>query len=481
MKVLTRDLVRKSEENAVNCGDFSFLKLMETAGNNAAKIILNNYDVKNKKVAVFCGNGNNGGDGFVIAKNLINAGADISVYLPLGTPKTESALHYFSLLPQNVIKTDINDNFDFIIDAIFGIGLCRNLSDDVVNLINTLNKQSATKIAVDIPTGIDCDNGKVLGAAFNANLTITFIAPKPCFYLPHAADYCGKVLVCDISVTPLESQIKLLEAPVLPKRPKNSHKGTFGTALLICGSYGMAGAAILATRAALKSGVGIAKCLIPKSIYSILTTAVPEAVCLPSRQTLKGTLCPCINFKNALIKTNAVLFGCGLKDNGATLTLLKKLIKNANCPLVIDADGINALSRRIDLLQKANASIILTPHPAEMARLLKTDVKTVELNRFEIAQKFALKHNCILVLKGANTLIATEKGEVFVNTLGNSGMATGGSGDVLAGIIVSLLAQGLSPADAAKAAVYLHSFAADNAAQEIGEAALLPSDVIEAL
>ena len=481
MNVLTRDLIKKSEENAVNCGDFSFIKLMDIAGTKAADVILKHYDVKNKKVLVLCGNGNNGGDGFVIANKLMQNGADVSVFLPLGTPKTESALYYFSLLPQNIVCDNLSGEFDFIIDAIFGIGLCRSLDEDLISLINKINNMSGVKIAVDIPSGINCDNGEVLGNAFKSDLTITFIAPKPCFYLLTCADYYKTLEIVDIGVTPLESDVKLLSAPTLPERPKISHKGTFGTALLICGSYGMAGAAILATRAALKSGVGIAKCLIPKSIYKILTVAVPEAVCLPKISTLKGGLSAFVNIKSALQKTSAVLFGCGLSNTVHTKMLLKKLIKSNSCPLIIDADGINALAGCIQLLKKANAPIILTPHPAEMARLIKSDVKTVEANRITIARNFAKQYNCILVLKGANTLITDPSGKVYFNTLGNSGMATGGSGDVLSGIIVSLLAQGLPPIEAANAAVYLHSLAADKAAKITGEAGLLPSDIIEAL
>ncbi len=481
MNVLTRDLIRKSEENAVNCGDFSFLKLMEIAGSKAADVILKHYDVKNKRVLVLCGNGNNGGDGFVIANKLLQNGADVSVFLPLGAPKTESAAYYFSLLPQNIVCNNLLSEFDLIIDAIFGIGLCRPLNEELSQLIDKINNWGGIKIAVDIPSGISCDSGEALGKAFKSDLTITFIAPKPCFYLPPAADYYKTLEVVDIGVTPLESNIKLLTAPTLPERPKSSHKGTFGTALLVCGSYGMAGAAILATRAALKSGVGIAKCLIPKSIYKILTVAVPEAVYLPKTNTLKGGLSAFINIKPALQKTSAVLFGCGLSNTKHTKILLQKLIKNANCPIVIDADGINALACCIDLLKKANAPIILTPHPAEMARLIKSDVKTVEANRITIATDFAKQYNCILVLKGANTIVADPSGEIYFNTLGNSGMATGGSGDVLSGITVSLLAQGLTPVEAAKAAIYLHSLAADKAAKITGEAALLPSDIIEAL
>ncbi len=471
MKVLTRDLIRKSEENAVNRGDFSFLKLMENAGSSAADLIIENYDIKNKKIAVLCGNGNNGGDGFVIANRLLSNGGDVKVFLPLGSPKTETALHYFSLLPKGIIFNDFSGEFDIIIDAVFGIGLCRELDKNLKSLIAKINKKTAIKIAVDIPSGIACDSGKILGEAFKADLTITFIALKPCFLLPTSSDFCGRVRVCDIGIEPENSDFNTIDTPVLPKRPKNSHKGTFGTALLICGSYGMAGAAILAARAALRSGLGIAKCLMPKSVYPILTVALPEAVCIPSF----------LKFKKAIAKTDSALIGCGMGNNRHTFKILQRLIKNYNKPIIIDADGINALSRRIDLLKKAKSPIILTPHPAEMARLLKCETKSIEENRIETALSFAKEFNCILVLKGTNTVIASPDGRLFFNTLGNSGMATGGSGDVLAGITVSLSAQGLSPLDAAKTAVYLHSLAADKAAKIKGEAALIPSDIIESL
>lgn len=481
MYVLTRDLIRKSEENAVKSGDFSFTDLMMIAGKKATEIIKSKYDFIGKKVAVVCGNGNNGGDGFVIANELLKLGAAVSVFLPLGEPKTDDAKYYFSFLPKDIIYNEFSGEFDYIIDAIFGIGLCRELSEDLVNLIERINKLEAIRISIDIPSGMDSDNGKVLGAAIKADFAVTFIAMKPCFYLPNALNYCGELAVADIGVKPLESDFAILEAPNLPSRPKNSHKGTFGTALLVCGSYGMAGAAILATRACLKSGVGIAKCFIPKTIYPILTSAVPEAVCIPAKASLKGGLSRFVDFKTALLKTDAVLFGPGLSNNKNTLNALEKLIKNCNVPLIIDADGINALAGSIELLKKANAPIILTPHPAEMARLIKKDVKFVEENRISVALEFAREYNCILVLKGVNTIIASSEGQIWFNILGNNGMATGGSGDVLAGIIVSLLAQGVTPLEAAKAGVYLHSLSADNAVLTTGEAGLLPSDMIEAL
>ena len=480
MKVLTKDLIKVSEENAVHSGSFSFLELMKTAGDTASEIICKNYNIKNKKIAVICGNGNNGGDGFVIAENLKQKGATVTVITPLGEPLTDSAKHYFSLLSTNKSDT-FQDVYDIIIDAVFGIGLNRKINTELVGLFEKINRSNATKISIDIPSGIECDTGKILGSCIKSDLCITFISLKPCFMLPPATDYCEKVIVADIGVKPIDFAYQTIELPAFPKRKHNSHKGTFGTALLLCGSYGMLGAAILSARACLRSGVGIVKCVIAKSIYNAFTCSVPEAVCIPSRQTLNGTLQSNINIKKITEKVSAILIGCGLGNNRHTRKLVKKIVLHSKVPLVIDADGINALSTNINILKKTNAPIILTPHPAEMTRLTGLTITEIEADRVKIATEFSKKFNCYLVLKGANTIVASPNGQIFFNMCGNSGLATGGSGDVLAGIIVSLLAQGLPVLDAVKSAVYIHSHTADKVCAKKGERALLPSDIIEAL
>ncbi len=481
MDVLLKEQIKLSEENAVQSGSFSFLELMKKAGDAATEIICENTYIKNKKIAVVCGNGNNGGDGFVIAQNLKNMGVSVSVILPLGMPTTDSAKHYFSLLSDINVINSLEEDYDIIIDALFGIGLNRTLSKEIIELIEKINMQKAYRIAIDIPSGIECNSGKILGACVNADLTVTFIALKPCFMLPLATDFIGKTIVADIGVRSLDHAYQTIEEPVFSKRKANSHKGTFGTAALICGSYGMAGAAILSARACLRSGVGIAKCIIPKSIYKILTSSVPEAVCVIAKQTRKGTFKASLDLEKCLEKSTAVLIGCGIGNNIQTQKLVAKLIKNTKIPTVIDADGINALVLNINVLKNTNAPIILTPHPAEMARLCGKTVSEVEQNRVKIASDFAKEYNCLVALKGANTLIATPEGAIYFNTCGNPGLATGGSGDVLAGIIVSYLAQGLKPLEALKTAIYIHSATADKIAQIKGERALLPSDIIEAL
>lgn len=481
MKVLTKTLIKSVEENAVKSGIFSYVELMKNAGDKATQIINSNYDLKGKKIAVICGNGNNGGDGFVIADNLKKSGFNVSVVTPLGEPTTETAKFYYEKLSDIEISNQLNGDYDVLIDALFGIGLNRPLDSEVLNLIEKINSYNAIRIAIDIPSGISCDTGKVLGKCVNADLTVTFIAHKPCFMLPPATDYCGNVVVADIGILPQEYSYKTIQKPIFEKRKHNSHKGTFGTALMFCGSYGMLGAAILSAKACLRSGVGIAKCVLCDSIYKAFTVAVPEAVCVPIKQTKDGSLHSKINLKEVTQKATAILFGCGVKNNKYTKNLLKKIIKETNIPLVIDADGINALSENIKLLKKPNAPIILTPHPAEMARLCGTTTSQVESDRINTAINFVKEHNCYLVLKGANTIVCGPDLQVFFNMNGNPGLATGGSGDVLAGIIVSYLAQGMPIMDALKAAVFIHGESADNKANILSEAALLPSDIIEAL
>lgn len=482
MLVLSKEQIKISEQNAVNSGVFSYIDLMYKAGFAVTEKLANTYRIKDKTVTIICGNGNNGGDGFVIARTLKDLGAKVSLMLPLGLPVTDTATYYYEKCQNITVLEKLPEKCDFVIDALFGIGLNRTLSPEIVALINQANRVNATRIAVDIPSGIEADSGRLLGAAFDADLTVTFITLKPCFLLPPASDYCGTVTVADIGVRPNDFTFKTIEEPIFPKRRHNSHKGTFGTAALICGSYGMAGAAILAGRACLRSGVGIAKCALCDSIYTPFTKALPEAVCVPLKTDNDG----CIDHSNLdlsafLEKCNAVLLGCGCKNSDSTKKILENLIENVKIPTVIDADGLNALSENIELLRKGKAPIILTPHPAEMARLTGKTVAEVEETRVETAKNFAEEYGVILVLKGANTIVASKKGEIFFNTTGNTGMATAGSGDVLAGVTVSLLAQGFEPFEAAKAAVYLHGAAGDRAASLTGERGLIASDIVEAL
>ena len=479
MRVLTEGLIRVSEEDAVNSGAFSFRELMYRAGKSAADIIMRRFSVYGKKVAVLCGKGNNGGDGFVIADILNQNGADVTVITPMGLPATENAKYYYDRLNAAVFgnETDIEKS-DLIIDALFGIGLNRAPSETVEKIINIANAAPCPRVSVDIPSGVMTDNGIVPGEAIYADLTVTFIALKPCFLLPPGSDYCGEVTVADIGVTPSVYEYETIEKPSFEKRRHNSHKGTFGTAVTFCGSY----AAVLAAKGALRSGVGILKAVLCESIYVPFTVSVPEAVCVPVKPNAAGRFNPDnIDIPALLSSCNAVLIGCGMGNDEDTNRLTREIILNTNVPTVIDADGINTVACCIDIIKKCKAPVILTPHPGEMARLCGVTAREIESDRVKYARDFAEKYGCILVLKGANTVVAAPDGEITFNTTGNPGMSTGGSGDVLAGITVSLLAQGLEPLAASKAAVYLHGEAGDKAAKKRGERAMLPTDLTEEL
>lgn len=277
--------------------------------------------------------------------------------------------------------------------------------------------------------------------------------------------------------------ITVIKAPVLEKRAENAHKGTFGTALLINGSYGMAGAAILSARSCLRSGIGIAKMCVPDKIYPIIAAAVPEAVALPvtSSECGRFSFTDADKILNSLNGINCIVFGCGIGQSDDNAKILELLIKNAKCPLIIDADGINLLSSHINIIRQANAPVILTPHPGEMSRLCGRAVSEIEQSRVSTAKDFAKEHNVYLVLKGSGTVAATPDGRVFINKTGNPGMATGGSGDTLTGIMAALISRDSDITRAVTNAVYIHGKAGDMAAERLSETSVLPSDLIDEL
>ncbi len=481
MKVLLSNQVRAAEDIAVKNGNFSYADLMLSAGNTATKVITNRFNVVGKNILIICGCGNNGGDGLVIASNLKKQGAQVSLLAPIGFPSTDTALLFKEGVADIKLLNDFTGDFDIIIDALFGIGLNRFLSEKLSELIRKINEYNCTKIAIDIPSGLFCDGGEVL-CAFRADLTLTFSCYKLCQLLPQTSEYCGETVVLDIGLPISDYAYLTIDKPQKVKRPRISHKGTFGTALLICGSYGMCGAQILSARAALRSGVGILKALVCDKNYSAFTAAVPEAVTIPTQTTECGAIEIYDHVLiNAIASSTALLVGCGLGRNEYAKNLIIRSLKQTQIPVVIDADGINALQGCIDIIRKINAPVILTPHPAEMARLCNTTTEKIEAGRVKYAKKFAVENNCYLLLKGAHTIVATPNGRIFFNTTGNDALATGGSGDVLSGMIVSRLAQGYAPLDAVLNSVWLHGAVADELSKTIPTRAILPTDIIEGL
>lgn len=483
MKILNLSNIRAAEESAVKSGAFSYVALMKNAGEEAVKILKSRYAFEGKRVAVFCGKGNNGGDGLVIASRLSRLGTDVDLCFPFGMPATDTAASFFDDIKGINIASEIIDNYDFVIDALFGIGLDRELEGNAAEVIDKMNMLKGVKIAIDIPSGVPCDASFTPKKAFMADFTVTFIALKPCFVLPQTSLYCGEFEVADIGAKIGEYSYLTIEKPEIVKRNKNTHKGSFGTALTLCGSFGMCGASVLAAKSALRSGVGLLKAFVCDKNYTAFTVSVPEAVTLPVPTDINGV--PVIDEKTLIDNlkgADSLLLGCGLGLSDTAVKLIKKVALTVeNIPLVIDADGINAVARDINIIRKIKAPVIFTPHPKEMARLCHTTVSDVENNRIKYAKNFAKDYSCIVVLKGANTIVAAPDGRVFFNLTGNAGLATGGSGDVLSGMIVSYLAQGVSPLQSALNAVYLHGLAGDMAAEKISKRALLPSDIIEEL
>lgn len=492
MYIVDKTVMARAEQLANDSGR-DYFTLMTSAGTACAQFIAQDRQVRDKTVLILCGKGNNGGDGFVIAKELSLMGARVTVALTHGEPTGGIAKKAFDGMPKDVSVTDIkkvlnilkNKKFDIVIDAVFGTGYNGKKPDE--ELQSVFKAVPFVDYSIDLPSLIACDTGEGWQYAPYTKNTLTFAALKFCHILPHSTDKCGKVTVLDIGITEemLKSagaKVTEISKPVFNPRAKTSCKNNFGTALSVCGSYGMPGASVIAAKAALRSGVGVLKLACIKENYTACAASVPEAVLIPlnSQGTTYSATELCI-LKENLASADALLIGCGLGKSEDAKQIVRELLINSKVPVVLDADGINLIAESIELLKEIKVPLVLTPHPGEMARLCKTTSGEIESNRFKHAVDFAKEYGVYLVLKGTNTITVSNSGEISVNTIGNAGMATAGSGDMLAGIMLSLLAQGYSPNYAVKAAVWLHSAAGDAAKERLGEYAMLPTDTIEEL
>lgn len=507
MYVVTSKQMYGAECNAVKRG-MSFPQLMENAGEACANIIRKHFEInkqKLKKIAILCGKGKNGGDGFVIARLLRETGCDVSVILVCGEPQARDAIDNFSLIEAagvDVLRFDKNisdllpvlRNADIIVDAIFGTGFSGVLDYNITQLANTVNSLSGKKVAIDVPSGSNCDTAVVAGAVFKADLTIAISAYKPIHILKPDCKYCGKTVIADIGIT--DDDFKNLDSVVcltynandiknmLPKRRSVSNKGTYGHALCICGSMKMVGAAKLAVGGALRSGAGLVTAAFPQSIYPALAPCFTEPLLLPIEANFEGTFAVAASGSafEASKKATAALIGCGIGINKDTAKMFNTLIKELKIPTVVDADGINILSNNIDILKEVSVPLVLTPHPGEMSRLCQKSINEIVADPIATAFNFAVEHKLVIALKTANTVVCDGNSRrIYINPTGNAGLAKGGSGDLLAGMIVSFLAQGMAPFEATVAAVYLHGLAADAVAEISSKRGMLPTDVMNYL
>lgn len=498
MIILNAENTRKAELKSTE-GNITLLELMENAGKAAAQFMIDNLDINNKNIAIICGKGNNGGDGYVIARHISSCNKNITIILASSEPSTEDSIIMFArshdikhiyYKDDKEIAIKCIENADIIIDCIFGIGFKGIPRKPIDEIIETINNSNGIKVSIDVPSGIDCDSGFITDCCVKADYTVTFTTLKPCHVIYPAKDMCGKVHVAQVgidkSIYEDMSNIQTIDYNYVKhcfkKRKANSNKGDFGKLLSICGSVGMAGAAILAAKSAMHSGVGLVYCAAPEKTADIIASNITEAVMVYLKQNNEGRISS-ENIERLLkeIKIkSACLIGCGLGNDKDIFEIVSQMISNSKIPLIIDADGINAINLNKDILNKCASDIILTPHPGEMARLCSVTPADIQNHRLEYALSFIKKYNVTLVLKGANTIIASKEG-IFINTTGNAGMAKGGSGDILAGMIASFSAQGMSALNAAACGVYLHGLAGDMAAARLSQTAMLPSNMISML
>ncbi|MBQ8782973.1 MAG: NAD(P)H-hydrate dehydratase [Clostridia bacterium] len=503
MRVYSCEQMRNIEEIANRRG-MSYITMMENAGVACFKEICNIIgDSCPESVTVLCGSGKNGGDGFVIARHLSEAGYKVNVLLTCGLPKAEEAVAMYSKLStDNIIITNSSDAItnsleiinksDILIDCLFGIGFKGELRGDSLTIVKEVNKnKKAVKISVDIPSGLEGDSNAVNGEFIKADFTLAITCKKPVHALKPTADYCGEVRVLDIGFSEdcynsVECEFYSADTNFiksnLPVRKLDSNKGTYGKLLSVCGSMRMQGAAVLCANAAVKSGVGLLTCAFPQKAYCAIASKLTEPLMLPLPDDENGFLSSeaISEIGEKLLTSTAVVIGCGLGVTDGTGQVLEYVLKNAKCPVLIDADGLNILSENINILKTVEAPVVLTPHPGEMAKLLKKSIAEIQQNRISSCKELSELTGAVVLLKGVNTVISAGD-EVYINPTGNQGMAKGGSGDVLSGIIGSLLAQGVKPLESAVCAAYIHGLCGDILADEYSLTGLTPSMIVDYL
>ena len=504
MKILPVEKIREVDAFTIENEPVDSIDLMERAASKVYDWFMKRCKTKEVSVKIFCGIGNNGGDGLALARMLFFTGIIPQVFVVRFSDKMSRDCEVnFNRLKEET-ETPMYDIFseddfplinekDIVVDAIFGSGLNRNIEGFAAELISHLNNNNAIRIAIDIPSGLFADGGQqsmfiahssqlIAHSIFKADYTLSFQFPKLAFMFPENDAFVGRWEVLDIGLhKDFIDNVETLNfyttedmaMPILRKRTKFSHKGTYGHALLVAGSTGKTGAALLAAEACLRTGVGLLTAHLPKDALLPMQIYLPEAM-----TSIDKSETHCTEIDD-IIPYTAIGVGPGIGKNAETATLLKKIIQEATQPLVLDADALNIISENPTWLSFLPDNTILTPHPKEFERLFGKTNDSYE--RLELQRKMSVIHNIIIVLKGAHTAITFPNGTCFFNSTGNPGMATAGSGDVLTGMILSLLAQRYTPQEAALLGVYLHGKAGDEAAKEIGENSMIARDIVKSI
>jgi ADP-dependent NAD(P)H-hydrate dehydratase / NAD(P)H-hydrate epimerase len=502
LRVLNSAQMREADRRTIDDIGIPSLVLMENAGRQAVAAMEAMYsDLLDREVAVLCGRGNNGGDGFVIVRTLVQRGVDVAVFLigSIGDVRGDARVNLEILGRLGLTVVEVADSqawelhfsevsdCTLIVDAIFGTGLNAPVAGFIESVIADVNASGIPVVSIDLPSGLSADSAEPVGPSIEAELTITIAAPKLPLVLPPAELRAGDIVIADIGI-PIDvldsvagPRVDLLTRSAMREivvpRIADSHKGDYGRVLLVAGSLGKTGAAHLAAVGALRSGAGLVTIATPASCQSILAVMTPEYMTEPLQEADGGLALDDVDRVLEMAR-DVVAIGPGLGQAPATRAFVQQIVDRATMPLVIDADGLNAFASAPDRLTgREGRDIIITPHPGEMARLVGMSTHEVQAHRLEIARNFASGHRLFVVLKGHRTLIATPDGKVFINPTGNPGMATGGTGDVLTGMIAAWLAQLLDAEAACKIAVYLHGLAGDLAEADVGEVAMTSGDV----
>jgi NAD(P)H-hydrate epimerase len=507
MKILTSRQMSNIDGRAIKGFGIPGIILMENAGIQAMHFIMDSIEeIEAKNILILCGTGNNGGDGFVVARHLYSHGLFPEIKLIGEAKKVKGdALTNLKIakkirIPIEEIKTEASwrkfrsqlTNFQCIIDALLGTGLQGAPRGIYKMIIEDINQSLSEVVAIDIPSGLSGDTYKVSGAAVEADYTITFCCPKIPHVFPPAENYIGELEVADINIpdravleekTFLNLVEKELVYALLPQRRRDDHKGHFGHALVVSGSRGKSGAASLVAMSALKAGAGLVTVAAPDTAQKILATHSTEMMTEPIPETKDGSISTkALPLLLELAQDKDLIsIGPGITRDKQTASTVRSLVKKTKIPVLIDADGLNAFEGFSKDLFGKKRKLIITPHPGEMSRLIGQSVKFVQDNRVEVCRNFAVTHHCYVVLKGYKTLISDPTGQVFVNPTGNPGLGTAGAGDILTGIMTGFLVQGIDILHALILSVYLHGFAADIAAGDLGEIPLMAGDVIDYL
>jgi hydroxyethylthiazole kinase-like uncharacterized protein yjeF len=505
-KVLTAKEMQKIDEIAASHYGIDGFKLMKNAGKSIVKQINRRFDdLLNKRILIFCGKGNNGGDGFVAACLLFDMGVSVKVIL---LEKQINLKGNSSINAELAINLGVNvveieevsndllqynlDSCDIIIDALVGTGLTRPLEGIYKQVVEQINQSQRFVTSVDIPSGLDSDTGLLKGAFIQADLTIGLALPKRSHLLFPSAGLIGELQIVDIGITSNVIDSQNLELQVteeadlrswFKKRPTDSHKGSYGHVLVIAGSRGKGGSAALTSLAALRMGCGLVTLALPEGCQKKLEFHPLEVMTVPAPETTMGTFS--LSSKEILLNhakgKAAVAIGPGISTEPETVQLINEILPLIGCPLIIDADGINAIAQNPNLISKLGVETILTPHPKEMSRITGIEISKILKNKVDITRQFALDHSVNIILKGASSIICQPNGMATINPTGNPGMATAGTGDILTGIIASLIAQGFSSPKAAIAGTYLHGLTGDIYASEESETSLIAGDLLRTL